>query len=73
MRTLNKQDCEVISGGDGYRLMFVSVDIIDPTIAPGVSALVGKLLSGQSDPLTIADAINQAGGSLVEYLLVSPH
>lgn len=72
MRTLNKQDCRAVSGGDGYRLVFVSVDVMDPSMSPGVSALVGKLLSGQTDPLAIADAINQAGGSLVEYLSVTP-
>lgn len=73
MRTLNQQDCQAVNGGDGYRLTFVAVDIMDSGMAPQVAALVGRLLSGQSDPATIADAVSQAGGSLVEYLLIAPH
>ncbi|MCS5709981.1 hypothetical protein [Candidatus Berkiella aquae] len=75
MRTLNQQDCLAVNGAasDGYRLTFVAVDIMDPGMAPQVAVLVGRLLSGQSDPSTIADAVSQAGGSLVEYLLIAPH
>lgn len=78
MKLLNQKNILQVSGGDGdigggFNLVYVSVNISNPSAAPAVSSLVGRLMDGQLAPSSLAQAISDAGGSLVEYLYISPN
>ncbi len=72
MQQLTQQEISQVSGGDGFNLIFVSVNIPNPNMSPGVTNLVTRLMNGQMDAATFAQALNEAGGSLVQYMTVVP-
>lgn len=72
MQTLTQQDIMQVSGGDGFNMVFVSVDIPNSSLAAQVANLVGRLMNGQMDPGAFAQAISDAGGNIVQYMIVSP-
>jgi hypothetical protein len=61
-----------VSGGDGFNMVFVSVDIPNSSLAAQIANLVGRLMNGQMDPGSFAQAINDAGGNIVQYMYVAP-
>ena len=73
MQQLSQQDIKEVSGGDGFNMTFVSVNIPNSNLAPQISNLVGRLMSGQLDPASFAQALNEAGGNIVQYMVITPN
>lgn len=72
MQQLSLSEVSQVTGGEGFNLIYVSVNIPNPTMSPAVANLVSRLMNGQMDAGAFAQAINDAGGSLVQYMTVVP-
>lgn len=66
--------CEIsqVSGANGFNLIFVSIDVPTPSLSPAISDLVSRLMSGQMNAGAFAQALTEAGGSLVQYMTITP-
>ncbi len=72
MEILNQAEIEAVSGGEGINLTFVSVNVPFPGMSAAISNLVSSLMMGHIDPATFSQAINDAGGNLVQYMVITP-
>lgn len=72
MQQLSLQEVKQVSGGDGFNLIFVSVNIPNPAMSPAVASLVSRLMNGQLDAASFAQALTDVGGNLIQYMSVSP-
>ena len=72
MQQLTQQEMRQVSGSDGYNLIVVSLNVPSPSLSPEIANLVAQLMNGQMNVGTFAQALNDAGGMLVQYLTMTP-